>query len=1216
MKKYPLSETQLGFYFEWMKHPELTEYNVPYLYVFSKKIDVDRLEHAIQLALSKHPIYSIRIAVSDGNVCQYVDNNRTIPVNRITTSEKHFAETVKSLIKPFDLYNDPLVHICIIETENSVSLFFDPQHLVSDGTTLVMLLEEIDIAYCGGEVPDETTTFFDYVLSEKASFQSDAYQVAKDYYQSKFANLSMTKTLNQLSDKIGRLHYVSSFVSFDLVDSFCKTYSLAPNLLLMAAYAFVLSAFSRESKVVFYTVNHGRTERRFRKSFGPFIKSVPVLAHISPEMDVISFIQTMRRELMSGVRYGIYPFNHFCQDLSMVPESSFTFQNNLQELAKLGDEVIHSQALPQGVVDSNISVVVFLLDGKYEIRLEYNEMRHTAFEMAQFVQCMSDCVENMIQHPNVRLGDLPIVSAISQTNLLALSKGEDRHWADATFLELFQKQVLVTPDNIAVVDSVSRMTYSELDKMSTALAAYLLKRGVDKGDFVGVQLHRCKEWITAILAIFKVGAVYLPLSGDYPDERIKYMLEDSGAKVVLTAKDFSLLNNDDSIMPVQLTGQDNAYIIYTSGSTGHPKGVVIQHRALASFLHSCKELYKIDEDSRIFCHSSFNFDASVEDIFPVLTAGGQLHILSDQIVKEPEKIADYIKENALTGGNFTTRFGVEMLRTFELPLTYLTLGGERLEVVPKTRCRLFNSYGPTEFTVDATFFEFLEKEEYPTIPIGRPTPNSRAYVLDEQRRLLPKGCVGELYLAGPQIAAEYWNKPELTAEKFVQNPYSDGDMYGIMYRTGDLVWWNENNQLEYAGRIDKQIKLSGYRIELGEIESCLMQCAGVIQAVADIRNLNGMKRICAYYTAETPLDVNVLYGHLMNELPAYMLPASILYMNSLPLTSNGKIDYSKLPAVDLELTYGNNYVAPATVDEKILTAIAEKIMDMKHIGVETNLFDLGLTSLQAMQIAMEAASLGIHFSVSRMYEKKNIRGFLDKKQELYFWVNEADKDKPLLVLICGYPYYHPFYDDFIAFFKDYYSIFVFESYHEYFLWKSEVSIDILMDFYLQITKLLLVDRPIYAVTGYCMGAELAMHYASRLRKEQIASPKVIMMEGFYKRAEEKFYPDVENNPVVQEHYRITYLLSRSLPTMDYQGEVIIFLAKKLSNRLYLEFGEETNEAVLKEAAKEFMDNRINWKKAYPHTPYFEMDADHWTFFKKDVLIEMQQKIEECWGKDI
>ena len=1195
---YPLSETQLGFYYTWLKKTDTTEYNVPYIYHLSKDIDADRLEEALKKTFSLFPIYSSHIIVDDGKVCIFPDPERKITIERITATDDGLAHVVREFVRPFDIYNEPLVHVAIVETESTLIMLLDNFHAVSDGNTLVMFHWVLRDIYAGIEVKPEDTTYFDYILSEKESFATDAYQKSKDHYKDMFSGVTMTKTRLQLAGEYGSLKSVSEFISADIVNDFCKANSVTPNLLMMAAYSYTLSIFSREKKVAFYTVNHGRTERRFRKSMGPFIKSAPVCVEIRNDETILDFISSMKREMMGTIRHGIYPFSHFCQDLGMHPETSFVYQSGLEEKLELDGHNFIIEALPLGKVSSNMNMVVFENRGEFDLRLCYNDAKHTQFEMQQFVHCMCNVVNFMISDSEKCIVNINVVSDAEKNIMLELSKGEKRKTEFSTFLRMFYKCVEQYPNNIAVVDEFGSITYKELDYQSNILASRLIKRGVKQGDFVAINLNRTKEWVIGIISIFKAGAAYLPITSDYQKERLDFIIYDSSVDTILVESDFEHLDSDALVNSFSFTEGENAYMIYTSGSTGKPKGVIITHKSLAVFVDSCRDIYSLNSNSRVACVSSFGFDASVENIFPVLASGGQLHILPQRIIKEPVSIVEYFEQHKITGTLLTTRFGLEILQHYDLSLDYITLGGERLEIIPPTQFKLFNMYGPTEFTVVATYTEIDSQKEYSAIPIGRPMPNSCAYVLDDNLHLLPKGCVGELYLAGPQIAKGYWNRPELTSERFINNPFASSDDYDVMYKTGDLVWWNEDGELVYTDRVDRQVKLSGFRIEIGEIEACLSQCEGVTQAVVDLKEVNGRKTICAYYTASNKLDSGKIKELLAQKLPDYMVPSFIIYMEEFPYNHSCKVDMKRLPLP--ETVIDSHYVAAETVDEKVVTAIVEKVLQLKNIGVTYNLMNLGLTSMQAMKIAVEAEFMGVNVSVSSIFENPTIRGFLSTPQRLYFWANDYDPAKPVLVLFCGYMYCHPFYDEFIKKFSDRYSVFVMEGFVEYFLWKRKVDFEVLIDFYEQITRTVLEGVNVHAVTGHCMGAEIAMHYAQRLIDKGISRPRLLMVEGAVDRPTQEV-TEMDKTNLEAEHKRIKNHIINSRPHIKFTGDMILCMASKITRKLEYNGPDITDEELFTKEYNEYFGNRKKWRELYPDAPYFEVDADHWTIFSGDAL---------------
>lgn len=1238
MKTIPLSESQLGIFYEWLQSPQLTDYNLPCLYKYSNRIDPDRLESALYQVFSTHPICYTRIVCDDKKVYQYMDVDRPIQIQRLSIHEDELTDYIDRFVQPFDLYNEPLCRAHIVQTERSICLFLDIHHIITDGISMIQLLKDLDKAYQGQPLENEKYTFYDHVLAEQETFGTKAYQAAAAFQQEKFGNIPMSKIYLQPTEGIGHIRQLSSFTASQPIDSYCTANEVTPNLFFLAAYSLVLSLFSKEKDVLFYTVNHGRTDKRFLASYGAFIKSTPLLATIRPELPIIDFIKSFRKEIISSVRYGIYPFTHFCQDLSIKPETSFAFQQNIEEKVKLGDDEIVLKALPRKLTNQNFSVIIYHLNDQYEIRLEYNDSRNDEHTMRQFISSMEACINSMLENPDMLLKDIRYISEDAKNDLLRLSKGESIHWGEETFLDLFRKQVRQTPHKTAIVDHASHISYQELDNESNRIAKYLIHEGVKAGDFIAILLPREKEFMICVIGILKAGAAYLPLSTDYPTERLQYMLKDSEARILISHQ--SLLDDrkkdgETFMLPTTLCIEDlpekdpgeeislptlhpdqMAYMIYTSGSTGKPKGVIIQHKALAAFIQVCSQLYQLDSEDRIFCHSNFSFDASIEDLFPILTRGGELHILSDQIIKEPASIAEYLTKERLTGGNFTTQFGLGILRHYDLPLKYITVGGERLDEIPATTARFFNSYGPTEFTVDATFFEPQKGMSYPSIPIGRPNPNAYAYVLDENQRLIPQGCVGELYLSGPQIAKGYWKQEALTQDRFVTNPFATDETNPKMYRTGDLVRWNLQGELEYIGRVDKQIKLRGFRIEIGEIESVLTQYEGVSQAIVDVKNINGVNHLCAYLISDRPIEESLLRHQLEKYLAHYMIPSAFIRMDQFPLTPNGKIDYSSLPIPSI--TTEKHYVAPSTLEEEILAHMIQTQLGISKIGVESDLFDFGFTSIQAMQIAFETASFGIQTTVSEIYRFRTIRKILENKQSSYcYWGNSYQPDKPLLLIVCGYPYFSPSYDEFAKVMGEHYSLLVLESYNEYFRHKDSCTLDILLKAYIDMLIPLLKDKTLFGITGLCLGGEIGLQLACKLSEAKIATPKVFVIDGFADR------DTLTNNGFIEEpgvdmamnieRNRISDLLSSSFYFKEYTGETHICLANQFTKKLRFEhLPEETDPEIIEEAYKRFQHNASLWKERLPLCQIHYINANHWDILKKKASIEIKEVIGQTF----
>ncbi|MBR4695959.1 MAG: AMP-binding protein, partial [Selenomonadaceae bacterium] len=438
-----------------------------------------------------------------------------------------------------------------------------------------------------------------------------------------------------------------------------------------------------------------------------------------------------------------------------------------------------------------INPSAYILDGQLTFRISFRPSKYREREIQRVLGLFRTLAEGIVRHPEQPLSSLARLNPEEREEMLRLSRGEELEYnKEETWLDLFQSHAKNTPEKTAVVDSKGAFTYGELERASDSIAAWLLEKGVKEGSFVALKMGRVKEFLASVIAVHKVGAGYVPIDPEYPEERTRYMLEDSEAKAVLTEETVAeaLAKYPEGASVNHATPAGCAYMIYTSGSTGTPKGAVISHRALRAYAAWMQAEFHITEASIHAVHASFSFDGSIIDTIPLLAAGGTIHILSAELRMDMEGMRDYFAKNRVESVFLTTRLGMAMVNQYpDAPLRRLMMGGEKLLPCKKTDIQLVNGYGPTEFTVYSSY-HVINWQEGQNIPIGRPAPNTCSFICDPCGQLLPQGMAGELFLAGNQIADGYWRRPELTARSFVDCPFLPGQK---MYRTGDLARYNE-----------------------------------------------------------------------------------------------------------------------------------------------------------------------------------------------------------------------------------------------------------------------------------------------------------------------------------------------------------------------------------------------------------------------------------------
>jgi amino acid adenylation domain-containing protein len=888
MKAYPLLQSQLGMFFDCIKYPQSRQYNLPSITPLPAEVSLDRVEETAKTIFHVRKELRVRFMIDkDGNPCQYVDDNAQLNVVRREMSEEALQKyAYGDFIRPFDILgSEPLVRWELITTEKGSYQLTDIHHLICDGMSYTPILTQKDIpaVYKGETLTPHAYGMLEAAEDEASLLEGDAYEKAKAYYLEKFAGMELATLSTRPENPIGLMCRESAFVNINKVDSWCKEQGVAVNLLFQAAFSYTLSMLLREDKVAYTTLNHGRMDRRLREGYGMFVRNVPVMSEIKEGQTVRDYIQSFRGELMSTIRYAAYPFTHFCRDLGTAPGICFNFQAipGMKEEFWFGD--IHTPGYQQdrGELFNDLEAFIFFNNDDYEIRMESSEAMNNRQTMRMMADGIKTSLEQMMANIDAPIKSIGLVDEAGKEALIQLGAGKkiDVDLTE-TFAHLFVRQAHKTPDALAVSDADSELTYRQMDEQSDTLAHLLIEKGIRPDDFVCVMLDRTKDFPLVVLAIHKAAAAYTPLDLEYPNERLSYMVENSESKVVVTTHsvlaaklaegglelgDIQIIYLDDADLtqktePVLLTRPEGlAYMIYTSGSTGLPKGVMLHQKGLRSYIASMTDILGITAADRISNHRPFSFDAHIQDLYPAITVGGSIHIMPTAIRKDMKGLHDFIVSHKITGGSYTTSLGAMLLDSYELPLRYMTLTGEKMIGLVSDKVHLVNGYGPTECTDLISAYHLEDGRVYDDIPIGRPMANSWCFIVDQNNHLLPRGAAGELCFASVQVGCGYWKLPEQTAKVFGDCPFlplqADGKPVR-MYHTGDLCRWNEEDQIMYSGRIDSQVKLRGFRIELGEIETQAQKVEGIQQAVAMVRDVLGVQHLVLYYTVKEGYNVS------------------------------------------------------------------------------------------------------------------------------------------------------------------------------------------------------------------------------------------------------------------------------------------------------------------------------------------------------------------------
>ncbi len=1033
MELYPLLQSQLGVFYDCMKYPKVMQYNIPCIVPLTDDIDLDRVEAALKTIFAARKELKIRFVIDDnGEPRQYVDDNKTLNVVRREMSEADFQEYAHhGFCRPFDIMGDePLIRTELVTTPERNYLLADIHHMVTDGTSYLVLFPQRDLplAYEGKPLPMPEYGMLEAAADEYSRLGDDEYQRAMSVMKEKYAGMDLASLSSRPENPVGEMGQESAYISRPMVDAWCKAQGFAPYQIFQAAFSYVLARILREDKVAYTTIYHGRRDPRVREDYGMFVRTIPFMMEIGQQQTVREYIASVHDEMKATLSQLAYPFSHFCRDIGVQPGISFNFTAlpGWEEEYHFGDKHCPFVQQDRGDVFYDLLAHIFIVGADvagdassgeeyYDIRMESSLAMNSRKTMRMMADAIKATMEQMMARLDDSINSISIVSDVEAERIIKIGTGKDIDVdLSKTFANLFTEQAKRTPDAPAVVDKDSQLTYGEMDRYSNMLAHRLIEFGVRPDDFVCVMLDRTKEFPLSVLAIHKAGAAYTPLDFEYPNERLSYMLDNSESKVLITSHevlaakqaegnfdtamartffidDFMASVADASPMgAIDLSRPDGlAYMIYTSGSTGKPKGAMLHQAGLRNFIAVVIDMEKLTAADRISGHRSFSFDAHIEDMYPVLTLGGSFHIMPTEIRKDLNSIRQFLFDHQITGGGYSTAMTCLLLNTFDdLPIRFTTGGGEKMDGVFSDHIEIINVYGPTECTDDTSYYSIPPGKRIENIPIGESVANNWNFIVDTAGNLVPQGVAGELCFAGIQVGRGYWRLPERTAKSFVDCPFVRQDRWGRpvrMYHTGDLCRWNEDGQIEYMGRIDTQVKLRGFRIELGEIESKALNIEGIRQAAAEVRKVMGNEHLVLYYTVVEGSDIDdeALRAALAaSSLAEYMVPDTYMRLDAMPMTPNGKINRKVLPMP--ELSRSIDYVAPEGETEQLFAQIFSDVLGIEQVGALDDFFEIGGTSLNAIKVIVEASKHGVQIVFNDLFNNttpRKLAAFVEEKDE-------------------------------------------------------------------------------------------------------------------------------------------------------------------------------------------------------------------------------------------
>ncbi len=1058
---YPLTHPQKSIWNTEKFYPNTSIGNVAGTLRIKGSINIDLLERAINLFIKNNDGLRLRIMEKDGLPMQYICEYKQKKINIIDFSKNNNMEDLykweeeQSKI-PFEILDSNLYEFTIVKVnDQDVGFYIKTHHLISDAWTMTIIGNQVIEYYTTlineDEILEKQTSYIDYILSEQKYKESKRFENDKKYWYKTFEYMPEITTLkvrksNNIDTKTKRKTLVTPVKFTKKLRQYCEENMISPYPLFLSALAMYIKRVSSKDDIVFGTPILNRSNKKEKNTVGMFISTAPLRVNIDENMDFKTFSREVSKECISLLKHQKYPYDILLKDI----REKYGTINNLYDIVlsyqntkfnKKQLDKIQTRWHFNGYQTNSLTIHINDRDDEGRLIIDYDF--HSDLFYVKEIEFIHSHIISLLWHaldnPVRPIKNIEMLTESEKHKILYdFNDTKAEYPKDKTIHQLFEEQVRRTPDNVALVFEDKKMTYRELNEKANGLARTLRNRGVKPDDIIGIMLFRSFEMMIGILGILKSGGAYLPIDPEYPEDRIQYMLEDSNAKILLTTKDVIIADEfneiiidlyDDEVYSDEASNLKNVnnsndliYVIYTSGSTGKPKGVMIEHYSVVNRIHWMQKKYPIDELDVIIQKTPYTFDVSVWELFWWSFVGAKLVMLVPRGEKHPDILKDTIHKYGVT----TMHFVPSMLNVFLDYISNITdlfklqtlkkvfASGEALtpgqvnkfnEILFRSHnTYLFNLYGPTEATVDVSYFDCSTGGKHKVIPIGKPIDNIQLYILDKHCNVQPIGIAGELYISGDGLARGYLNKPKLTSEKFVQNPFIPSQK---MYKTGDLVRWFAEGDIEYLGRIDQQVKIRGYRIELQEIQHRILQYEYVKEAVVTSReNKQGSKYICAYIVFKKDIDFVALKNYLLKFLPRYMVPSYFVKLDCIPLSHNGKVNIKMLPEPVTSITTNKDFIQPRNEIEEHIISVWKEILEIEQISVKDNFFDLGGDSLNAIKV-ISKINKGLTFE--DLYQNPTIETLARRIDEIKSLNNDlliriGDKKNQDVISIICFPY--------------------------------------------------------------------------------------------------------------------------------------------------------------------------------------------------------------------
>jgi tyrocidine synthetase-3 len=1028
---YPLSSAQKRLYILQQMDLASTAYNMPTYIPIKVEDDITKIEETFKKLIKRHENFRTSFYMVNEEPVQRVHDEVDFEVEHYKVTNADPLSIITNFTGFFTLSKAPLFRAALAEVKDSQQiLLIDMHHIISDGTSQVILEKNFMTLYQGKQLPYLRLHYKDYSEWQNSEEQKKLIRQQESYWIKELSDeppvlqlpIDYPRPLIQGFEG-GKVDFMLTPHETQTLKQISRETGATLYMVILSVYTLLLSKLSGQEDIIVGTPVAARRHADLQDVIGMFVNTLVMRNYPTSRKTFKEFLIEVKRRVLEAFEHQEYQFEDLVDKVSVRRDASrnplFDVMFNLLNQSEYRSDIPgidHQPSYEHRIGTSKFDLNLTAVDRGKQLffNLEYSTPLFKTSTIERIIGYFRKILSLLSLGISVKLSDLEIMTGEEKEQILNLSRGAAYTWeTDQTIHQLFQQQVAQTPDAIALVETQSKvntrtlgpslLTYGTLNQKANQLALTLRNKGITRNTIVGVILKRSFEMIIGILAVMKAGGAYLPIDPEYPEERKKQMLEDSKVKLLLTNYDPETVRHhtsdtieiidlrDKNIYPGEGTNLEQAnqdpdllYVIYTSGSTGKPKGVMLEHRNLVNLMEFQYKYTNIDF-SKVLQFTTIGFDVSFQEIFSTLLAGGQLYLIEKETRNSLPQLFKIIRAHAiktlfLPPSYLKMVFGeAHNADLFPRCVRHIVSAGEQVVITGKFReylrsnnVYLHNHYGPSETHV-VTTLTLDPQGELPELPsIGKPIANTDIYIMDNDNHLQLMGVPGELVIGGVQVGRGYRGREALTAEKFIPDPFTPGQR---LYRTGDLARWLPDGNLEFLGRIDHQVKIRGFRIELGEIESQLLNHPRVKEcAVLAGSYENGDKYLCAYIAADKEITPAEWRQYLSRQLPDYMIPSYFVSVAKIPLTPNGKIDRSALPSV--EIVPGEKYIAPRDAVESRLADIWKKVLMLSvPIGIDDHFFELGGHSLNALNLlSIIHKEFDVEISLQEIFKNSTIRG--------------------------------------------------------------------------------------------------------------------------------------------------------------------------------------------------------------------------------------------------